>query len=776
MTDVIFRGWDRRGAGSITANDAAGRPIVTLHINADDSTGDSEQVPVDVALYGPGDVAGLRKGAIVATYPRDGQIGVETTHCPWVQFSAPDLAWRYSPAPSAPGQIAPWLALLVVRDDPTEFVWHQGRARVTATGISFQRAGDDTHDPGAGHVQGDAGDPQAFCRVLSRRQLIADTEYRALLVPAFAADGGPSWTAAGATLPVFHHWRFRTGAAGDFATLAKQLRAADDQAQIGTISVALDDGLSVAVRGALTGTKPFAYDPPDEAVSKRLVELTTFDPTGDDGLDEDKRRYVRPPSYGEAWRLPGAPTDEWETEVDVDPIHRIAAGVGRRAGVELQDEISAAAAARYGAAAAANQRLGALVLGLAATERLWRRVPGDVDARVRLLGLGAGAIRTVDAAADPDDPGAPQRTLLAIATAPDRTLPAALFSSAALRFLRPNAGRFRRAQEGATRLLDVANRERPADDDPAGGEPFIGELVDSLIRGGVEDRESVSPGVTRALSDRGERIPRREVDLGELRDALDRAFDPGIDPPARRRVRATIWPDDGTDAPREPEIDLDLPAWRHLRERHRDWLFPGAHTLDEGEVVGLSTNPIFVDGLILGLNTAALGELRWRNIGVASGATPLRRFWDRAPIGGGDGCDVVTVGDWVGALGDASHGVGRRRQLVVAFRTDLFRRYPGTMVYLARPTAGWADADTSASGRQQPVFSARITPTLVLYAFDEAPENLEKWWVVVEQQPPGIRFELAKDPGSGDGGARAAKMLVRPVRVLLAGHTLVGAP
>ena len=34
---------------------------------------------------------------------------------------------------------------------------------------------------------------------------------------------------------------------------------------------------------------------------------------------------------------------------------------------------------------------------------------------------------------------------------------------------------------------------------------------------------------------------------------------------------------------------------------------------------------------MLGLNTEALAELRWRNIGVATGTTPLRRFWDRCP-------------------------------------------------------------------------------------------------------------------------------------------------
>jgi hypothetical protein len=113
--------------------------------------------------------------------------------------------------------------------------------------------------------------------------------------------------------------------------------------------------------------------------------------------------------------------------------------------------------------------------------------------------------------------------------------------------------------------------------------------------------------------------------------------------------------------------------------------------------------------------------------------------------------------------------------LVVVFCTDLFRRYPGTLVYLAPPTdVVWTDADLSK--RMLPAFSARVTAKLVLYAFPTPPESLEQFWVVVEQQPPGYRFDRDQDPGAGASAVRAAKMLVRPVRVLLAGPTLVAGP
>jgi hypothetical protein len=309
----------------------------------------------------------------------------------------------------------------------------------------------------------------------------------------------------------------------------------------------------------------------------------------------------------------------------------------------------------------------------------------------------------------------------------------------------------------------------------------------------------VDPGLVKRLPrlhpEQPARPVPRPVDLAALDDALVRAFDPRGDSAAVSRVRATIDPDDPEPlAPREPCPDLDLPAWRYLRDRQREWLLPGAHTLTDGEVVGLASNPLFADAFLVGMNTQALGELRWRNMTVATGCTPLRRFWDRS-TGEDDGYgvdyDIQGVVNWVGAapdgtdlrglpLGSPAHRPGGKdgRQLVVVFCTDLFRRYPGTLVYLAPPTdAAWTDADISLGARVLPAFSARVTAKLVLYAFPTAPETLEQFWVVVEQQPPGYRFDRGRDPGAGQTAAtRAAAMLMPPVRVLLAGPTLVAGP
>ena len=105
--------------------------------------------------------------------------------------------------------------------------------------------------------------------------------------------------------------------------------------------------------------------------------------------------------------------------------------------------------------------------------------------------------------------------------------------------------------------------------------------------------------------------------------------------------------------------DLDLPAWRYLRDRAQYWLLPGAQTLSSGEVVSLRTNPQFVEQFLVGFNQQALAELRWRGHPVRAGCTPLRRFWDRTPTdAGGRRDDIVGVAGWIDPAGCPQAGRG----------------------------------------------------------------------------------------------------------------------
>ena len=135
---------------------------------------------------------------------------------------------------------------------------------------------------------------------------------------------------------------------------------------------------------------------------------------------------------------------------------------------------------------------------------------------------------------------------------------------------------------------------------------------------------------------------------------------------------------------------LDRPAWADLgRVSSPEWLLPGVGELDPQRCDrAWQRNPAFIDAYLAGLNTQLLSELHWRNIPVASGCTPIRRFWDRADTASGERRQRRDGGRLV-----AGHGRARRR-LPPAKRRN--RRanssspsgatcscgYPATVVYL----------------------------------------------------------------------------------------------
>src|SRR5262249_2360628 len=162
--------------------------------------------------------------AVTARYPRPGQTDAEPAYRPYAELAEPDLPWRYSPRGEDAGGMQPWLALLAVTPGEIERVG----AGVLLTPAAF--ADQPASDAGAPVQQ--TGDHEVG-RVLCLRALAAETDYLALLVPAFDENGDP-WDAA-RPVPVYDEWAFRTGEAGTFETLAEALHAADEQENFGRI-------------------------------------------------------------------------------------------------------------------------------------------------------------------------------------------------------------------------------------------------------------------------------------------------------------------------------------------------------------------------------------------------------------------------------------------------------------------------------------------------------------------------------------------------------------
>ena len=877
MDDLVFYGWQRAG-GALAGKAKGGRLRATVKLEARAvETGEAQSADVDFEFYGPRDVVNFLPGAVTGVSPAAGAQAAEETMCAFVELGAPDVPWRYSPVPAAGDGWQPWIALVV---GPTSQVVLQpgGRVSIASGVLAKHLLGQSAR---WAHVQQTNPLPPALphvtSRLLSPFDMAPNTDYLAVVVPAFDADGNPSWNGgADVELPVYYSWRFRTGDAGDFKDLALRLRArgSDDPmlAQVGRgdLDYPLQPAANVVVvRSALvppsavppSGLDPDAPAPPDVAAANAAMRLPAYDAQG--------RHVVQLPRYGDAWVAdPLAPPGGWGAMLNGEPRHRVAAGLGLWCGVANQDLIADAARERAAGLFVAAQRLRALTAGLAAGGSLWsRRLPSAPESRITLFGPALARVAAT---------GGSGAAVLSSITDPDagrnngRPMPPALFSSAARRMLRPGTARARQAKAGALdmpAIVAAANRcgriaplRRPAESSDRGasqrglphadflgadfgrgdqsgvfGTPDPAKLASALSAAGADPglvgavtparwpellRGAIPPsgrrdsdealrglragvvgnpqdtgiGALQEALGRNRQEPRRcrPVDLTRLDAILQDAFRPDRKGVAARRVLDTITGLDLAEPFAPPEIcpDLDLPAWSFLRDAARTWLLLGREGIQPDDVVALGSNPRFINAFLAGLNTQALGEMRWRNLPVRSGCTPLRRFWQRVSTGtpAKPATDIVGIAKWNTGqpLGhpDQAPDPANTRDLVLVFRTELFRRYPRTLVYLtpaAKDAAGEPDwlQDAPLASNTPPVFTGEIDEDLVFFGFPVPPEALVDQWVVVEEAPPGYRFYSKNyDPavaGPADGGKSAHDAFVEPTRVLFRGDTFLGA-
>jgi hypothetical protein len=361
-----------------------------------------------------------------------------------------------------------------------------------------------------------------------------------------------------------------------------------------------------------------------------------------------------------------------------------------------------------------------------------------------------------------------------------------LFATSLRRVIRRGSALASRAAPGATgprAVLDAANR---CPDDPR--PPRLRTELDKPPSTGNGELPPLSEQDKAALVNlarpvRRERRQCRPVDLDLLGERVAAGVDPSVPRPlAVNRVLGTITGlVEPVLAPPEIEPELDIPLWQFLDDYQRDWLLPGVGLLPRDAVTGVQSNPAFVDAFLVGANVQTVGELRWRNIPVTTAWTPLRRFWLR--IGGassGPATDIKGVKLWGDntTLGDPSHlpDASAGANLVVVFRTDLFRRYPTTLVYLAplQAAGNWVDTpdvDTSSAQRVYPTFTGTIGTDVVFFGFPVPPAQGKVHWVVLEEPPHGPRFfTVAPKPvvmPIVNGADYAAKTFAQPVRVFL---------
>jgi hypothetical protein len=821
-----------------------GTAAVSIADLADAGVTDVANAPFE--LFGPGDVQRLGHGAITRRFPAPGASDAEETKLALVEFAAPDLPWRYTPAQANGDTLRPWLVLVVGRRSADEIVLRSD-GRVTlgivtqaqhTLAVSWQWA----------HVH--EVDGHQIARILAPLNLAAENDYVACVVPAFTATAADSWDgSAPVTCDCYDTWTFRTGPLGDFPDLAAKLHKADlaaIDAAAGKPFGRAEVSYRLRTPGALATTLETAGVlrlPPAVAAGPDPADGAIPKPIGDDvaALTErivtpDGRGVVTAPRYdapfGDANAGPDPAPGGWQEQLQRDPRVRGAAGLGSWNAIEWQDRISAAAATRAGDLAIAHDRIRHVALGVEASRSLWRRrmppPPGSAGIDPALV-LSAAANRL--AVLGPVLGRLPSRsgaTVLDDISGRSPQLGRALLSSAARRALRPGPARTALAQEDAGRFVGVLTAASmcppdaadPADIGDVGGDsveavklavytatedkaiasqvldrlgeqPNEGQLVAALRALAPNQDGKPDSGAVAAFLD-GKEFPDsgvlperwsgwmketapeeqcRPLDLVGLSRAVAAAVDPTADPPpAVQRVLSTL-PGFTHIGPVEIEPELDIPLWSFLAQRSPDWMLPGAGDLAEHDVVGLSTNPAFVEAFLAGANFQTEAELRWRNIPLVTRWSPLRKFWQRA----GGKLDIVPIKTWpeTDALGSATLDDGHGAEAVVAFRTPLFRRYPATVVYLYEAAADWKPPDHKVAldptKRKDPTFTGTIGDDITFFGFAVPPADLATHWVVLEEPPAGYRFYDIPPPGPGDTNSAefAYNRFATPVRVLI---------
>jgi hypothetical protein len=115
--------------------------------------------------------------------------------------------------------------------------------------------------------------------------------------------------------------------------------------------------------------------------------------------------------------------------------------------------------------------------------------------------------------------------------------------------------------------------------------------------------------------------------------------------------------------------------------------------------------------------------------------------------------------------------------LVLVFRSDLFRRYPQTLVYVApAPIVGgqpnW-EADPPFTGdRLLPIFQGGIGDDVTFFRFDLEPVTVGSWWIVLEEPPSSYTFDNVPTTAK-DGAQFAHDTFHKPLRVLIPGKDLI---
>jgi hypothetical protein len=836
-----FIPWARQGAATAVPTvetldatlPAQVRLSVTVQVNA------RHDVPMTVRLYGPGDVTGIDRRQIIRTDPPHRATNFEPNYFPAVEFDRPDFPWLFTPAAAtAEGQLRPWLCLVVVRRQAgVHLASAPGRPLPVLTIEPPARPGEelpDLTDSWAwAHTQvvtSDGGPSmaellatnatQALSRLLAPRRLEAGVAYLACLVPAFevgrqaglglsvtAPDEqtdeqtlAPSWRAGDdapptVTLPVYYHWEFSTGVGGDFKSLARVLTGRPVPEGVGTREMAVDQ---LGFRLPDLGVLPFggalrAPPPPPQGgvpIRPRDALPTAFTDAFRDLLNLPEARTVDedpivvPPIYGQRQAsLPtvpeAAPTPSWLRDLNLDPRHRAAAGLGVLVVQDQQEQLMASAWEQMGGLASqprpfqAWQAAQAVLLAVY-TKRLVPQPPdrllqitGQAHARLALAGIHSFPLQTGTLSQLVRQSWLPETVVAAPFRRVTRSQgPVARKLTVALTPSRGGVPLIRKLAVGPTTDVVLAQQPLPWQVTPA----VTAGQVEHVRRAYAATLVAMTPNpqisrllqATEALQayyTHPTAVPTpatpalQPLPLTAVKSALLTELHPQKTIPAQVAARLK-WPEEGAGTRLGDSLELPLPVpsfpqpmYEALKPLSQDFLLPGVEQIPPDSVLLLETNPPFIEAFLVGLNHEMGRELLWREYPTELRLTYFQRFWDTPGSGNGPtAVQIPAIHLWAADTGLGQHFMNGQAegQLTLLIRGELLRRYPNTVVYAVEATP-----DHKLGDRQvHPSFRGVLEPDITILGFALTTAQVRSgpgnpgWFIVIEQPPTEARFGL----------------------------------
>jgi hypothetical protein len=684
-------------------------------------------------------------------------------------------------------------------------------------------------------------------RLLCPRRLDPGTEYLACVVPTFevgrkaglglpipAAEElklAPAWPSgaqapAQVTLPVYYSWEFRTGAGGDFEELVRRLQPRQLPPEVGrrpmdiahpgfTMSPPPDASTPGAVLGLEGALRVLATQPDDWSAATRLpfqngllpILNTPWQLATKPGATGDP--VVAPPVYG-CWHAaahdisnapPPAPAPPWPptfwlNELNLDPRHRVAAGLGTQVVQSQQEQLMASAWAQLGDIQKINQRKRQAQLSRAVNDRIHAKTFSRFSEETLLKVVAPAQSRVLLEERPPNQPAAPPVITPLIGKIGTSVVPSSVVSAPMRKLLRPRGAinrQFAQAQAtGAVAMIAFFNTPTPpASVVPDRGGVTIDKISDALpITDPLRARIRFSAVTPAAIAARSP-VPSTLVAFRDPAIAHQQyltllfmtfiffQFRKLIDAPGVKTlalasinpaktvadaVAASIRvgsPALQTGDPLDPVMDAPTfpqPMYEALRDLSQDYLLPGLEYVPPNTVQLLQTNAKFIESFMVGLNTEMGRELLWRDYPTDQRGTYFQQFWDTAAAGSASTVDIIPIHQWgTRALGTTAVGAGGDK-VVLLVRGELLRRYPSTVIYAVRAImqAGKRTLSPNPLDEAHPVFRGTLEPDVTFLGFNLTPAEViatPGWFFVLQQQPTEPRFGMDDDPfGAGESG------------------------